>query len=103
MINNTPYALVSYYESENKFFHFKIADIVADKQTITISGYKAEVTTHRYGISGIKFGCKTISSNQLIAFRDLLNTQDSEMKVDLKINGTEITKEMLEKLIKMCI
>jgi hypothetical protein len=83
-----------------EFFYVPIKDIIEKKQPIIISDYEAEVVTEN-GVKLIKFGCKRFTKQSLASHYSLLCNQGSEMKVDLKINDTQITLEMIEKLINM--
>lgn len=88
-------------EQSEHFFYVPIKDIIEKKkQVITISDYQAEVVTED-DVKLIKFGCKRFTKQSLASHYSLLCNQDSEMKVDLKINDTQITQEMIEKLINM--
>ena len=102
LIEGTPYAKVPYLGiSETDFFYFKLEDLVKRKKelelSITIGDYRAEKTT-----DGIKFGCKRFTISELMTIKSLLNRTNAYMKVDLQVNGTPITVEMVNKLIKMC-
>lgn len=64
---------------------------IEKSQTIDIKGY----TATKEG-SLIAFGCQKFDKADLRAYRDLLNRPIS---INLEIEGTKITKEILEKLI----
>lgn len=68
---------------------------VLSHQPLSINGYKVEKTS-----GGISIGCQVISRKVLESLLDLYGRD--AFSISLKVDGTEITKELLDKMFKIC-
>lgn len=87
----------AYFKKVRKATPKEIEDYKEEISAPKIGDYKAVVEKDPFD-KIIAFGCVKLSLNMLLAYKYLLT---SEAKAKITIKGTEITEEILNKLIKM--